>query len=119
VSANCRQRLSADSEPVLQAINEDTKGHPVFSDQPSTGAEPVDISPANTADTVEVEGLEPEPAASPQPTVAPPAGSREYEEKIEREMKAYRREQAQQEQERQDTRRHEEWSTMTVSYFKK
>lgn len=85
----------------------DEEGHPVFSDEPSQGAVEVRVDPANRADSVE-----PGPAVTEHPeadaTPAPPArGSAEYEQKIEREMEAYRREEAERERERHSETRHE------------
>jgi hypothetical protein len=99
---------TAGSQGLAQVYeSKDAEGHPVFSDQPAPDARPVDIAPANTADAVAAESPQPGQAAPPKPATAPARGSPEYEQKLDREMEAYRREEEQQERERHSEKRHE------------
>ena len=82
----------------------DAEGRPVFSDRLSPDAKPIDAAPTNA---VAVKPLQPGQTDPPKPAAAPPAGSRDYVWKIEREMEAYRREEDRREHDRHSEQRHE------------
>ena len=86
---------------------EDAEGHPVFSDKPSPGAQPVEVPPTNAAESVDIQVQQPPHSAPSIPDSPPKAGTDQYEQKIEREMEAYRREEERREQERHSEKRHE------------
>ena len=86
--------------------SEDAEGHPVYSDQPSPGATPVQIPATNTSDHVDATPG-PAPAKSVGNETSPPQrGTPEYEQKIEQEMTTYRRVEAERERARHSEQRH-------------
>ena len=87
--------------------SKDSEGRPVFSDSAAEGAAPVDVQPTNQADSVK---MQPPRARSPEKagnTAAPERGTVEYQQKLDREMEAYEREQERLERERHSEKRHE------------
>jgi hypothetical protein len=73
-------------------VTKDADGNTVYTDMPPVVSDPIELPPTNIGDSVKVE---PEQESEPaEPSAAPPApepGTPEYDEKIEREMEAYRK----------------------------